>query len=311
MTIAPKPRPRPTHTWLSTLLLTPITLLLEPTRPVPLGPELDLTLRSAFGAAFSRAACTRPPRDCGRCDLTSSCLIPTWFERPVHQGHGTRVYALHTDAGAVMGPGRPLRLQVMLFGPLPDPMVILESLRDLAATGVGEARVPLRIRALRVGGAEGPVEVMRDDVLTGAWPAPASAGQVARWPRFRPVGARVHLRTPAQLDKPVREPAAPSPEELLMRMIRRVHAVAELQDLLVVRWPDPTPGLGAWEWVEWADRSRWSQRSDERLDLSGWVGTAIFGEGILEFVELLAVAELLGVGRHTTTGAGVIKVEWL
>lgn len=305
------PTPRATHTWLSTLTVTPLTLLLEPTAPTPLSPDLDLTLRSAFGAAFSRTACARPPRDCGRCDLTASCLIPNWFERPVHQGHGSRIYALRTDAGPDMAPGRPLRLQLTLLGPVPDPQLVLDALRDLAATGIGEARTRLRIRALRVLGPDGPVEVLRDDRPHQPWPPSPSVGQAARWPAFRPVAARVHLRTPTQLDEPGPRPVPPTPHDLLLRMIHRVHRVAELQDVRVARWPDPAPGLGSWEWLEWAERSRWTQRQNKPIDLSGWVGAAIYGEGVTDFVELLAVAELLQVGRHTTTGAGVLKVEWL
>lgn len=292
-------------TWAAPIRVTRTTLTLVPDRPWQPSPETAVRLRGMLGLMFTRAACTRPPRDCAPCDLRAACVVPTWFEPNVTGGHQARPYRVSFPDGlAAVTPNHPLRVDLHWFGAVPRPDLLVRALLELPTADLGPAAH--RLDRVEARGAGDPVDVVLDSTPVAPWPAPASLASTLR-PLNGPL--RVRLRSPLQLDAPPVH-TAPNPAHLLRKAIRRVQEVATAQGVrLDHRWPDVPEHLGQWCYVRVVPAARWTRRQQAWVDLSGVIGEIVYPPEVAPWADLLAAAAIVGLGRHTTCGLGDLQIE--
>ncbi len=61
--------------------------------------------------------------------------------------------------------------------------------------------------------------------------------------------------------------------------------------------------------TEWVERCRTSSKTGQRHELSGFMGEATYEGNVEEFLPLLALGELVHVGKHTAWGNGRIELQ--
>ena len=172
------------------------------------------------------------------------------------------------------------------------------ALTRLGLAGLGPERHPAVMTATQVWTPEDPAEPMTAP--------PSTLGDFAG-PDLRGRSVRVLLQSPLRLGGRHK----PKASSLLTAIIRRIRALAQREGRTVAhRWPSRA-GLNARvRGLEFIETSRFSVRQDQRLDLGGWIGEIEFAPGVADpFLDLLAAAEVVQVGQHTSAGLGVIRVE--
>ncbi|HVY47940.1 MAG TPA: CRISPR system precrRNA processing endoribonuclease RAMP protein Cas6 [Minicystis sp.] len=196
------------------------------------------------------------------------------------------------------------------------------AVRRLGDDGIGPSRVRFRVRAVRsvdAAGIAGDVVYEHGSDLVRPVRAPLRAGDLTRPGDGSARRARVRFTTPTDVRGNGSVPgAAPSFGALLRRARDRASALAtffgdgpidvdarrlgEIADAVATRSSD----------VSEAGIVRRSSRTGDRHEVSGVVGSAVYeGDALGELLPWLRVAELIGVGKHATFGAGRIGVDVL
>lgn len=304
----------PPLAWAEDLRVTRLDAELRPARAWRLPPDPAVTLRGALGLAYLRESCPMEEPDCVGCPLRGSCLVPGWYD-PGRVGSGAPRPLLPRVAqpeGARATPEWPLRVTFWLLGAVPEPSRLVQALVQLAREGLGPGRVVHSLTRLTVQGAGSPVSLVAEEPHPAEprWPEPGALAQFCRLPP-QPGGAVLTLRTPARWAQ-AHPQRAPSPHELILAALGRVRQLARVQDVRLRRWWSPPEGLpGRWTGLRWVEGSRYSARQGHPVDLSGWTGSLVLGPEVGPWADLLAAAEVLGVGRSTSAGRGEVSVEWL
>lgn len=281
--------------WTDAVAVTRVWVTWSPAEPWRPGEHAGVLVRGQLGARFTDVACLRPPRDCAPCELAPVCLVPGWFDPNVLGGHQPRPWALAVRAGPVVDAAHPLRARVTFAGPLPSAEAVEAALRRPIAFGA--SAIPHALTSLRVEQA---------DLLAGdPWPAPTTLAACAPWPDAPPAGATLSTRSRTQVD--AKRPMD-RPDDLLGALRKRCHDVARTAGVRTGRWPDAPPPT--WSAFLPERAGRYSARQDAHLNLSGWRGEVSYGPEVAGFVDLLAAAAVLQVGRNTTSGMGEIALTW-
>lgn len=283
----------------------PVTLLIARLRPerawrLPAAP--GSTVRSALLASLHHALCLQDDVLCAVCRHPDRCTVTTFWHS---DGHRVAPWWL-----SVATPGRTaltiddtLEIRMGLAGPIPEPGALPRAWLRMASLGLGPRRVPHRIESLVAEGSGPPRTLVRFGVLEEPMPEPGTLAQ--------------HIRVPSEagpalirLDTPYVGKRRPDAAEWLHAAIGRVRGLARsLRRTVSVRWPDP-PAMGRAR-LERIEAARRSRSHPGRQDLSGWVGQLqLAGHEATPYVDLLAAAEVLGVGRSTTFGMGSVSVDW-
>jgi hypothetical protein len=275
-------------------------------------------IRGAFELALSEIACVMPSRACHGCAHAAACPVPSWLS-PGLGSHPSapRPYALRTlDVSATR-----VAAEWVFFGEIPERSSVSQAFRRMARRGLGANRVAARLALVEALGAHGPVVLWEDDVERAPVPSSGVLPQFAR-----PEGDEAILRfvSPVQLQPPGDAPEAPTAAAILARTIERLRSLCRATGTPAPpRWPEIPAELGAWQQVRFRPGFRWSERSaasvrarrraterDGHIDLSGWEGTLVFDRTAGPWADVVAAAEVLQVGRHTTEGLGVVEVDW-
>ena len=302
------PRPRRPVISLADIPITDLHVTLVPGHPWTPPPDLGVTLRGALGAAIMDVACVRVHRICTECEI-SDCVVPGWYDPGRVNGAALRPFSLEVRhaPGAPIEPDAGLDLRWTFVGSIPRPSLVQEAIFRAAQIGLGPERVRHRVARVAVGGAEGPIAVIEYGQEAAPWPGAARLGDLATL--TEPTQGLIVRFTPrvSLTDRGAHHP--PSPADLLRRGVDRIRSVARaLGVTLGERWPDPETVPAEWIDLEFVSHGRYSRRQGERIDLSGWRGSAWFGPEIEPFIDLLAALEVLQVGRHTSAGIGCVSV---
>ncbi|MCB9797047.1 MAG: CRISPR system precrRNA processing endoribonuclease RAMP protein Cas6 [Alphaproteobacteria bacterium] len=310
LALAPGPRRIKNPPWMRALRVTRVEVELRPLRPWRLPRDPAVTLRGALGSAMMELVCVRPGPSCQGCPHASGCLIPGWYEPGRLGSAAPRPVALRVAHSGGVEVSGSLRLELLIFGASPRSSLLVEAIVRAARLGLGPERVPHRVARLLVHGEGQRVCVLVDERAVAAWPAAGSLHTLAEMPEAV-AGARVHVLTPVYWTG-MDAARPPSAGALLNAALGRVRKLARAQDIELQRWwPDPGALTGRWLGPVWRERVRYSKRQSHEVQLSGWTGTLEVGPAVAPFVDLLAAAAVLGVGKGTTAGAGRLEVEWL
>ncbi|HMV69402.1 MAG TPA: CRISPR system precrRNA processing endoribonuclease RAMP protein Cas6 [Myxococcota bacterium] len=291
--------------WMRALPVTRLIATWAPERPWTPPPAVPNTLRGAVGASVMDVACVRDSRECHGCPHAPSCPILGWYDPNRAGGNRLRPYVIRVLQGAERAtPDRPLIAEWILFGPTPHAHLLVEALLRAGRVGLGPDRVQHDLIRLDVQGEGALTRVVDDGRAVGAMPRPGTLLQHTR-PPDAPTRATLDLLTPVQPPDRRLTPAG-----MLQLGAHRVRDV--LRDLggPPARWWDLDVVVARWEWQEPARHSRWSERQEATIDLSGLWGRLVVTDGVAGIADLLAAMEVLHVGRNTSAGMGRVGVTW-
>ncbi len=254
--------------------------------------------RGALGAALMDILCVREHRACTRCDVATSCQVPGWFDPGRLGSSAPRPISIRSID--IDGTGSALSVVLVLHGIVEDKDSFVAALRRSGRQGFGKRRVSAALSQL-IAWTGGPGTLVVDGGRTVATlPDPSGVGRLVAGGSAE----GVRLLSPLRVD---RANTRPTGALLVKSAIRRVRALAAWQGVsLDRRWPDPAELQDGRVELTRVDAARWSARQKARIDLSGWVGE-LECDGLEPFEDLLAVAEVLQVGRYTSVGLGVVE----
>lgn len=285
--------------------------------------------RGAFGAVFRSLVCHDTRLDCATCPLRARCPYPAVFapsarpDRPeiARLRDPPRPFVLRDPRpdDDELPADRPLPLGITLVGTAATELpYFVVTFRRLGEEGLGRDRVRFRVAGLRALDAAGlPTgDVLAEDGSVRLVTKPLTASDLARPGDADATRVRIRFRTPTDVRHAGEQPGdAPSFGALIRRARDRAGALAAFYGGgSLVNDPSAVAEAASRVALVQSDVSgetllRRSARTGERHPLEGVVGWAAYeGPGLGALLPWLRVAEVLGVGKHTTFGQGQIEV---
>ncbi len=290
--------------------------------------EKGIMLRGGFGVALKRSVCAFPDavaRDCAACPLQASCVYPRLFRaRPRDVSTALDrdpprpfVIRIPADRRRHYRPGDLLSVEIVLIGwaraYLP---YVSMALADLAEGGLGplahRARFALRaVWSLDPGGWP-PLRLDAGPQTTS--PYSVTGADLCRRAALLPADeVAVTFLTPTRLITADQVSPLPPFHVLAGALRRRALALAHYH--CAADWPsEPTSFTAVARHVRHAnEQTTWQLRSrrharrspeDAKMSMDGLVGTVRYQGDLMPFRPLLALGELVHVGKHTAFGHG-------
>lgn len=299
---------------------------IEAIDPLSLPAYKGSTLRGGFGYAFKKMVCIeRDWRKCTPCQLGNTCPYGYIFEtsvpadsqvlRNLREVPVPFLIEPPLDEKTSYRPGDRLSFDVVLVGRAINylPYFIL-AFQELGRAGIGKPRgkyVLQRISAVhpwqktseliydgvdvRVGGRD--LSVSYDDVMEHAGALPAEQ-------------LTLHFLTPTRLKYRGKYVRRPEFHVIVRNLLRRISSLSYFHCGQL--WETDFHGIIAAAEdveatdvdVEWVDWERYSGRQQRRINLAGFVGQATYQGDLKPFSPLLALGELVHVGKATVFGHG-------
>lgn len=307
---------------------------IEPKETLLLPRYKGSTFRGGFGGVFRRIACSHGERACATCLLRDACAYAIVFESfPPRDSQKLRKYEAVPRPFVIepplteqtrFEPGESLRVGLVLVGRaislLPYFVVVL---RELGGVGLGKGRGRYELAAIDAaepwGGSRAPVYRATDGLVRAA-DLVLAAETLGRWGEAMAEsvqgagGLAVEFLTMTRLKHGGRLTGSVEFHVLIRNVLRRLsslsyfhHGVPLELDFrgLIAR----AQGVAVVESrVQWLDWERYSSRQDTKMFLGGVVGRVRYAGEVEPFLPLLALGELVHVGKGATFGLGQIRV---
>jgi len=249
-------------------------------------PWIGSTIRGVFGVGLKRLVCINPTQECEGCFAALDCLYYDLYERP----HPP--YRLEFELGGE------LKFKIYLFEKVASKLSygVAGIFKGLTQVGVGKDRVKIENLTIKANG-----EVAYD----GEFKAISATPFTFTPPPYTP-NLKIVFKTPIRVKedgKLVREGLK------LETVLRSVHfRRARLKGEIPTKLPF-TPSYNRIESdLTFVDFARYSNRQRTKMKLGGLMGEMVV-EGVdRESFNLLALGELIGVGKQTTFGLGRIEL---
>lgn len=299
--------------------------VLRATTPLRLGNFVGATLRGGFGHVFKRSVCLWQPGDCRRCLLKNTCAYPYIFETAPPPGSEKlrgldqvpRPYVLEPPEQNrhTVKAGDRFEFRLVLIGRAIECLpYFVFTFGALGEIGLGADRGKYRVAEVHH---EGLTETRRiysesDGLLRPAGDRLTVAAVVGQLALRRRV--TVHFRTPTRIVSDGKPCMAPSFQDLVRALLRRLsslcyfHCGGELE----VDFPGLIVRAAAVSTVasrlRWHEQERFSGRQKQSIAMGGVVGDVTFelpdGEAGAAFGPLLAAGEWVHVGKGAVMGLG-------
>ncbi len=325
----------PTTAELEKLCFSRLRFRLHLDTPLQLPPFSGSTLRGGFGIAFKQAVCVVDHGECGRCLLQRKCSYAYVFETPIPDGsrrmasyeHAPHPFVLDppTDRRIRYGAGDHLDLGLTLIGRGIDylPYVIFAFEHLGRHQGIGKSIAPsprdsrgkFRVQSVFQDGNGGRHEIY--DGEKKSLLAEARAETLTTLTRKQLGSQRITLRflTPARMVSERQLATVPEFPIVIRTLLRRLASLAYFHGAtdLDLDYANLVEAAHAVRLIDnqcrWHDWERYSARQDTKLKMGGLVGAATYEGNLGPFGELLALAEVLHVGKGTGMGLGRIEVH--
>jgi hypothetical protein len=315
----------------ATFTLTSYRFTLVARQPLYLPPFKGSALRGGFGYAFKSVVCTEACRE--KCSLGNACPYGYVFETapPEHTAvlrtfdAVPRPFIIEPplDRRTDYAPGETLTFQVKLIGRASRFLTyFILAFQDLGERGLGKGRgrfLLSSVEAIHPLNGE-PVTVFdrteRNRIRVRALPveAPAIAARAAALPTDR---LSLAFLTPTRLKHRghwVRQ--GPPFAVLIKTLLGRISSLSYFhcgQQLeadfrgLIDRAAGVRLAAAETTWTNWA---RFSGKQRQRINLGGLVGPVTYEGDVRPYRPLLALGELVHVGKGTVFGNGQYQLDW-
>jgi len=314
------------HTW----VLAHYHLTLEALEPLQLPPFKGSALRGGFGHTFKRLVCFQS-RPCGeRCELGNTCPYGYIFETTPPEGSQVlrnfdevpRPFVIEppSDRRTLVPPGARLTFGLTLVGRgvnyLPYFIAVF---KELGQVGLGRTRGRYRLQTIDAispytGVIESIYQAENDTIraVNLVINVEAVTAHAATWPSDH---LTLDFLTPTRLKHEGRWVMQGPPFHVLVKaLLGRVSSLAyfhcgqrwetDFRGLIdraqAVRLADAHTG-----WVDW---ERYSGRQEQRVKMGGLVGQATYEGDLHDYLPLLALGELVHVGKGTVFGNGQYRI---
>ncbi len=306
-------------------------LTLEALETLHLPPFKGSTLRGGFGHTFKRMVCFQS-RLCGqRCELGNTCPYGYLFETSPPED--SEVLSTHQsiprpfviqpppDRRTRVSPGERLSFGLTLVGRGIDYLpYFITVFKELGQVGLGRTRGKYRLLSMDAcspyDGATKAVYRAEDDMIRTASAAidgAAIAAHTAGWPAEQ---LSVEFLTPTRLKFEGKFLRQGPPFHVLVRtLLGRVSSLSyfhcgqrwetDFRALIDRARAVQIAGAGT-AWVDWG---RYSGRQKQRVRMGGLVGRAAYEGELRPYLPLLALGELVHVGKGTVFGNGQYVVN--
>lgn len=305
--------------------------VLSPLEPMELPAYKGALLRGGFGATFKQMVCPEgDPQSCTPCRRRNDCPYGYVFETSPPEGSQVLrnlsdvptpfVIEPPLDQRTHYRPGDELEFQLVLVGQginyLPYFFVVFE---ELGRAGLGRDRSRYRVELVEMVDplagatatlytASGGLLVVGDTSLTYAHLAERAA-------RLPPQRITLRFQTPTRIKHQDRFVSRPDFHVLVRALLRRVSSLlyfhcGELWQPDFGQLIASAAGVEmASAEVEWADWERYSTRQRQHMNLGGFVGEVTYAGDLGPFRPLLAIGELVHVGKGAVFGLGRYRLE--
>lgn len=304
--------------------------------PATLPPFPGPTLRGALGHTLRRLVCATRLPACAPCPLRFSCAYPLLFEPfapPDHPAASryarpptpfTLEVPFHPEPfqksrelrPLTIAPGETLTFGITLIGPARDHLpYYVYAVMKMASKGLGGSHQPFRLLRAELLTPEGPHPIYEEGKAFVEHP-PASVTPL-RIPSLSSPRIAIHFPTPIRLDlgKDLIYPI--EFHHLIQAISHRAMALEAGYGLLNGFRPDPRLSEAARsvrrveDHTRWLDLRRYSTRQKTPMHIGGAVGIVIYEstEDLQPFAPLLALGELLHVGKLASMGLGRMEVR--
>ncbi len=301
-------------------------------------------LRGAFGHSFRRLCCVPQCASAQACPLASSCPYKVIFEpSPPPDAHRLSrnqdiprpfVFRAPLNDKTKFHPGEEFQFDLVLIGRALDylPYFVL-AFRDLATQGLGLNRAKCELRrVLEVNpgcGSDARNQVKKGSVDSNCHVIYDSADQIFHEPKALDVESWLSERTTALLENehvvvrfltPTLLKAessvkrSPDFHHIFKRLRDRISALSTFFGAGPLQCDFSGLGIRAEQVrtvssnVQWVERFRTSSKTQQRHELSGFTGSAVYSGELQEFLPWLALGELVHLGKHTAWGSGQIAL---
>jgi hypothetical protein len=300
--------------------------------PIRVPPFKGSTLRGGFGHAFKHLVCFQPEvKTCASCLLRYTCPYSYVFETPVppdaevlsKNDRAPRPLVIEPplDRRTDYPPGERLTFHVTLVGRAMDFLpYFLVAFQELGRQGLGRERGRFklsRVEALAPFGEEAaPVYDEAQPAHIHARALPADWDSVeARAAQLPPDHVTLTFLTPARLKHKGRWVRQGPPFGALVKvLLGRVSSLSYFHcgerlevDFrgLIDRAAEVHIAQSETHWEDW---SRFSGRQKQRVEMGGLVGRVTYEGDLREYLPLLALGELVHVGKGTVFGNGQMSL---
>ncbi|OEG00224.1 hypothetical protein BHF71_05795 [Vulcanibacillus modesticaldus] len=284
------------------------------------------TLRGAFGQSFKQIGC-----DCAGAKHNDGCVYSYVFEtKPIMNFQVInkskdipRPFVFETiyDPRTYFSPGERIYFSFTLYGKAIDYLpYFVVSLQEMGRYGLGKHRRRLYLRQIFQVNVNGDFENLVYDgtkyKIYSDWNYLLGAEIVDHFNfDLNQDNVLIHFISPTRIkSKGNYINTAPSFEELIKAIIRRFSSIIFFhQDLsLQMDYSEFFKSASSVKLEEyktnWLDWERYSNRQKDRIKLGGIVGKALYAGEVTEFIDWLAIAEWIHVGKNPVFGLGKIKV---
>lgn len=305
--------------------------VLTPLEPMTLPEYKGAVLRGGFGITFKRLVCSEPdPHACTPCRRRNACPYGYVFETsPPENSQVLRtlsdvptpfVLEPPLDRRTHYGPGDELEFRLVLVGRgidyLPYFFVVIE---ELGRMGLGADRARYRMeRVERVD----PYSGERETLFSGADGLLVTGGRCLSYADVAAHAAglaadrmTLHFETPTRIKHQDRFVTQPEFQVLVRALLRRLSSLLYFHCIqlwqpdfgqLIAEAKAVDLSVAQVDWVDW---ERYSTRQRQHITLSGFVGQVAYTGHLELFRQLLAVGELIHVGKGTVFGLGRYRLQ--
>ena len=272
----------------------------------------EALFRGALGKTLKRISCSAHGKSCPACFMRFNCPFTTLFQpalpdRDIPAEYSTipKPYSLRIQNHSN---GKHLIIELSLFGSTNRFFpVIMEALKQMSRTGIGNNRIQFRIDAVLDHYSRQPLV---ENILPEKNPLTCQA------PEFSDCSNEtltVDLLSPLRLKDLGKVCPKPQFRHLVKASIKRLqllnYCYGNSTQFQLPDWRSLMPDIKVLERkTEWIQRKRLSSIQDKSIGYSGVIGRIVFQGNVKPFIPLLQTAGTIGIGKGTTFGSGRMQI---
>lgn len=304
---------------------------LEALEPLRLPPCKGSVLRGGFGYTFKRLVCLQPRQCSQQCQLGNACPYGYIFETsPLAEAEVLRTFSEiprpfiiepPDDRRTFIPAGERLSFHLILIGQgMPYLPYFVAVFRELGRIGLGSSQGRYRLLAVEAAPPyqdrlESVYQAQAEPVLQGASAAISSDAIAARAAALSAGRLTLHFITPTRLKHQGRWVEQGPPFAALVKtLFGRISSLSYFHcgerfeaDFrgLIDRAANVRIEQNDTRWEDW---SRFSGRQQQRIEMGGLVGRVTYTGDLADYLPLLALGELVHVGKGTVFGNGQYRI---
>lgn len=271
-----------------------------------------------FGARLRELSCVMPPgTDCRGCMLLHHCAYSLLFSGPrpptaeLMRRYETipvpHVFQLDPDTRAVIPPGGPLRVGMVLAGTANAKLpFVVQAMAAAGRVGLGATRARLRLREVVQEGADGSSHRVAEPARMST-PLPPGVPDIPPVP----VAARIHFITPYKAGAVAGQAGAFDPGSFLMAIVRRCSLLQyfytgrQLEAPFTALKEASQQARILGQALRARAASRYAARHGRRVPTGGLIGHVDLDlRGLEAFWPYLYLGQWLNVGKNASMGFG-------